>query len=86
MKQVREYTANGLAGCVMQRRNRNTGFLVGVYNNEQAGMDDDGGRAPWSTVCEEHGHVISHATLALARSHAADPEGWCEQCGSNETE
>ena len=81
MRQVREYAANGLAGCVFQRRNRKTGLLVGVYNNAQAGMDDDDRRAPWSTVCEEHGHVISHAGLALAVSHAADPQGWCEQCG-----
>lgn len=80
---TREYAFDGLAGCVERRRNRTTGLLVGLYHNGQAGFDDDDGRAPWSTVCEEHGHIVSHDTLALARTHLADPAGWCEQCGAN---
>ncbi|HEX6940624.1 MAG TPA: hypothetical protein VF158_14500 [Longimicrobiales bacterium] len=68
------------AGCVQMRRARSTGCLVGVYYAPEAGMDDDEGRAPWSTVCEEHGHVCAHETRALAVAHAAAPEGWCEAC------
>lgn len=77
---MRTYSHNGLAGCVQQRVAKSTGRLVGVYNGEQAGLDTDEGAAPWSTVCEEHGTVVSHSSLALARAHAAAPEGWCEDC------
>jgi len=74
------YSVNGYDGCVQLHRSRKTGHLVGVYNNEQAGMDDNDGLEPWSTVCEEHNTICSHRTLALARDHAGDPMGWCEEC------
>lgn len=57
---------------------RETGRPVSVYDGELAGMDTDGGR--WQTVCENHGHIISHESLALARSHASNPLGWCGAC------
>ncbi len=76
----RLYSYGGIAGCVQQRRCRQNGRLIGVYNGAQGDMDTDGGTLPWSTVCEEHGQVIAHPTLALALGHASDPEGWCEQC------
>ncbi len=79
MRPVKQYDHNGLAGCVEQRRNRITGFMVGVYHCVQAGMEDDP-TIPWATVCEEHNMLVCHPTLALARSHAADPQGWCEDC------
>lgn len=75
---ARLYSHAGLAGCVQRHRARQTGTLVGVYHAEQAGLDPDGG--PWVTVCEDHGSVINHETLAQAKSHATDPEGWCEDC------
>lgn len=75
----RYYDYNGLAGCVEQRRNRATGFVVGIYQTEQAGMETDA-ETPWATVCEEHHTICCHGTLALARSHAGDPKGWCEAC------
>lgn len=74
------YSAHGLAGCVQQRRARSNGRLVGVYHSRQAGIDDDDENAPWSTVCEEHATCMGHLTRALALAHAADPEGWCEDC------
>lgn len=77
---VREYATNGLRGCVSQQRSRQTGYLVGIYHGPQAGIDDDDGRAPWSTVCEEHGSVICHVSLSLARAHAGVPLEWCEPC------
>jgi hypothetical protein len=40
--------------------------------------DADAGR--WVTVCRTHGGVCNHSTLALARSFAAAPEEWCEEC------
>lgn len=77
---MKSYGAYGFAGCVQIRRNRETGTRVGVYNGEQAGLDTDDGRTPWSTICEDHGSICSHPTLALARDHAAEPSGWCEDC------
>jgi hypothetical protein len=80
MNARKQYNAGGYAGCVQLRRSRQTGNLVGVYDGEQAGMDTNDGMEPWSTVCEVHSTVCSHHTLALAKYHAADPRGWCEDC------
>lgn len=41
---------------------------------ERNGMQD------WWTLCDEHGFLVQHATLAAAKFHAADPLGWCEDC------
>ena len=49
---MKQYSFNGLAGCVQQRKARQTETLVGVYHGEQAGMGDG-----WFTVCEEHSRV-----------------------------
>lgn len=57
---------------------KSNGARVGLYDGVAAGMDTDGGR--WQTVCEEHGHIISHRTLALARSFMPDVAEWCETC------
>ena len=78
MATTRAYALHGYLGLVEQRRARSTGTLVGLYQGEQAGMDTDGGL--WQTVCEVHGGIASHVTLALARWHMASPEGWCEEC------
>jgi hypothetical protein len=77
---MKTYGYNGLAGCVAQVKNRETGRLVGLYRNDQADLDDDDGA--WSTVCEPHGMLVNHATLALARSHLAAPGDWCEDCAA----
>ncbi len=78
MKPRKEYETNGLIGCVEQRKCRKTGLLVGLYQSAQAGMEDDP-EQPWSTVCEEHGNLVCHATLTLARQALSHPE-WCEDC------
>ena len=70
------------AGLRQWTKSRQTGTHVGVYDGEAAGMDTDGGR--WQTVCEEHGNVISHATLALARAFAPIPSEWCDRCSGAE--
>jgi len=77
---ARDYSAHGLAGCVRLRTARTTGTKVGVYNAEQAGMDDGDGALPWVTVCEAHGALINHETLALAKYHAVMPQDWCGSC------
>lgn len=72
---IAAYSFGDLAGCVEQRISRQTGVKVGLYH---AGLDACSG--PWATICEEHGQIVNHATLRLARSHLADPLGWCEHC------
>ena len=76
---ITAYSHNGLAGCVQQRIAQQTKSLVGVYHAEQAGMESDPS-IPWATVCEKHGNLVCHPTLRLARYHAVDPKGWCEDC------
>jgi hypothetical protein len=76
---ARRYSFNGLAGCVIQRRSRHTGTLVGLYASEDAGMEVDP-ELPWSTVCEEHHAIVSHPTLAAARASLPRPDGWCDDC------
>jgi hypothetical protein len=75
---LKTYDFNGRRGCVMQRRSRDTGALIGLYNAAQAGMNDDNGA--WATVCEDHGTVVNHARLADARAWMAEPSIWCEAC------
>lgn len=74
------YNYNGMTGCIEQHKSRQTGKVVSIYRNDQAGLDDCDGEYPYSTVCEEHGWIVAHQTLQLARLHAADPLGWCEKC------
>jgi len=54
---------------------------VGVYDGTEAGVDTAGGR--WQTVCEDHGQICSHTTLADARWHGRRPAKWCEVCSGN---
>lgn len=69
---------NGIAGLRLQRRNRTTGTLVGLYDGGPAGLDTEGGR--WQTVCEEHGSICSHDTYAVAADFLSHPAEWCEDC------
>lgn len=66
------------AGLRQYNRSRVTGHYVGVYDGEAAGMDTEGGR--WQTVCEPHGAILCHETLALAKAFAPDGDEWCEEC------
>ena len=64
---------------MQQTTARVTGTLVGVYHGDQSGLEGDP-EHPWITVCEVHSACISSPTLALAKSAATDPAGWCEDC------
>ena len=48
-----------------------------LYDGIAAQLDTSGGR--WQTVCEKHGAICAHQTLALARQHLGT-SGWCEEC------
>lgn len=71
-------TGPDYAGLRAWLPNPSSGDHVGVYDGEAAGMDTEAGR--WQTVCEAHGTIISHRTLALALYQAEAPDEWCEAC------
>lgn len=79
-REIKQYAYNGLAGCVEQHKARETGRVVSIVRNDQAKLDDNDGEYPYSTICDEHGFIVAHHTLALARRHATNPLGWCEVC------
>lgn len=76
---MRYYAFNGLAGCVTQRKCRETGTLVGLYHSDQSGMESDP-ELPWTTVCEKHNTLVSHTTLALAKMTLSHPTAFCDEC------
>jgi len=61
---------------VIVRRAQSTRAHIGVYRCEQAGLVGD----EWATVCEDHGRMMTHTTLADAHYHAPMPEQWCADC------
>lgn len=63
------------------RRRRRTGTEVTVCHGADEGLDTSDPAGAWYTICE-HGTLIAHATLALARSHAPEPDQWCEECSA----
>lgn len=77
-KHVREYEANGLAGCVCRFRSRATGTLVGLYHGPQSGIENDS-EWPWITVCEEHSTLVCRATLETAR-RTRNPQDFYDDC------
>ncbi len=75
---MKRYSAEGLAGCVEQKKCRATGHLMGLYAADQAELEDDP-EFPWAVVCEEHGTILRAESMRLARAHMSRPE-WCEAC------
>jgi hypothetical protein len=75
---TKSYAFDGYAGLVERRKTRR-GVVVGLYAADQAGMEDDP-ELPWATVCEDHGSIVCHPTLQLARDWMAAPHGWCDDC------
>lgn len=63
---------------------RSTGTLVGVYQAQEAGLEDDADAGRYATVCEPHSRLVLHDTRQLAEDHATCPEGWCGVCSGSE--
>ena len=82
-RMTKQYTFNGLSGCVIQRKSRESGSLVGLYHAAQAEI---AACEPWITVCELHGCMVVHATLALAIKDLPTPSSWCGVCRGDESE
>jgi hypothetical protein len=68
----------GLAGYRDCRRNHWTKGYNVLYDANQQYLDDAGGR--WITVCEEHGELMNHETLATARRFLPHSLNWCQSC------
>lgn len=65
---------------ITERRSRRTGTVVTVGHGTDLGLDTSvEGGGPWYTICE-HGNLVSHLTLDLARWHAPAPDSWCDEC------
>lgn len=56
--------------------------MVGLYRSKKAEIEDDPS-LPWTTVCESHAGIISHATKAQAESAMKCPEDWCSVCSED---
>lgn len=72
---------NDASGLTRQRRKaRSTGVTVVLEDTRHpdSDLDPDGGR--WATLCDDHGAVVNHDTLQLARWFAPWPEEWCQDC------
>ena len=55
-----------------RRRNRQTGTHITL---------DWGDDLMYLLLCEEHDRACEFATLSEAKSFAASPADWCEECG-----
>lgn len=60
-------------------RARSTGTVIITCHGDDEDLDVTT-EGPWYNICDEHGQLCSHTTLALARSFAAAPEEWCSDC------
>lgn len=60
-----------------EAKSRITGTTIIVGRADALGLDEDGGA--WVTICQDHGSICNHWTLALARAHAPGGE-WCDDC------
>lgn len=72
------YRHDGRLGCVALWRSRVTGTEVGLYHARQAGIESDP-ECRWAVVCEKHGTLVCHPTLAEARRTRSGRE-FCDEC------
>lgn len=77
---IRRRETLGLPGVRSARYARSTGTLVFVCDGDAQDLDTEDGRLPWYTVCDDHGGVCAHETIAEARDWASAPEEWCPTC------
>lgn len=67
-------------------RARSTGTPVTTGHADDLGLDrglsdyDGIEHTRWYNICEPHGMICGHQTLALAKAFAAAPEEWCGDC------
>lgn len=65
---------------------RETGTEVTTGHADDMGLDrglsdyDGVEHTRWYNFCVEHGSIVGHQTLALAKAFASCPTQWCESC------
>ena len=64
-------------------RARSTGVDVTTAHGLELGLDVET-EGSWYNVCDTHGFICSHTSLALARAFASAPEEWCAVCRGDE--
>ena len=79
-RRVRLEEARDWAGYRSAHFARTTGTLVVVVDAVEQGLSDGRSDGRWAAVCDDHKTLVTTDTLQLARYHAADPTGWCEDC------
>lgn len=71
--------ATGDAGLIQRRRNRATRTIVSIFDAAESGLECEAG-LDYVLVCDDHGACVGVETIAVARSEATDPRGWCDDC------
>lgn len=77
MRQIKNYNKDGIEGLVLQRKNRKTKTIIGLYASAQSFETDP--ELPWSTVCEDHSSIVCHENRKNAEIAMTFPD-WCEEC------
>jgi hypothetical protein len=68
----------GWPGLRDERKARQTGHYIGVYDAKYFDLDPANGS--YVTRCEQHLVGKQHKTMKLAKKWAARPLMWCEEC------
>lgn len=76
---MKQYSHNGIPGCVLKSRCGKSGARVAIFNNDQSeyGADSD---APWSVVCIRHNFIADSRSLTVAKEMVSDSREWCDDC------
>jgi hypothetical protein len=76
---MKQYSLDGFAGKISEKISPHTKTRVSVYHSEQAGLDHSDGQR-YTTICEDHGNLVSTRSQGAAKSAAVNPSDWCEDC------
>jgi hypothetical protein len=76
---MKKYSHGGFSGKISEKVSPHTKTRVSVYHSEQAGFDYSDGQR-YTTICEDHGNLVTTPSQAHARSAAVNPSDWCEDC------
>jgi hypothetical protein len=77
---------NGVAGLIVEKTNRKTGFVVQLFNGAQTApvMSQDG--KVMVAKCKAHGTRLYAKTYKQAASASVKPMEWCARCKAKVSE
>ena len=67
-------------GVKSVKRSRETGAIVGIYDETISPEVGDCGSDRWGIVCETHATVLCDPTLAGAKASQSYPSNFCPDC------